>query len=214
MNEIWNIDNVEKGLMNAFDNNSETKLLKILRDNSFLFYHLFSRKGGIQPIFREISFGGKMRCDFAWLNDNSDGPEWVLLELEKPKMRIFNTDSKPSVYLNSAIEQVKTWQRYFIENPLESKRIFGAVARFRFVLVAGDKNDWDNEDAMKWRKHHNNTSDIELRTTDVFYRALQDFKKRPNDFWSFEENPVTLGFAELEDYWKGYDYIDLMRKLF
>jgi hypothetical protein len=67
---------------------------------------------------------------------------------------------------------------------------------------------------MKWRIHHNNTSDIELRTTDVFNRALQDFKKRPNDFWSFEENPVTLGFAELENYWKGYDYIDLMRKLF
>lgn len=214
MSEMWNIVNVEKDLENSFDKNSETELLKILKDNSFLFYHLFSRKGGIQPIFREISFGGKMRCDFAWLNDNSDGPEWVLLELEKPKMRIFNADGKPSAYLNNAIEQVKTWQRYFIENPLESKRIFGAVARFRFILVAGDKKDWDKEYAIKWRIHHNNTSDIELRTTDVFKRALQDFKDRPDAFWSFEENPVTLGFAELEDYWKGYDYIDLMRKIF
>jgi Domain of unknown function (DUF4263) len=211
---VWDIPKVEEDLQSAFKNNSETELLKILKDNSFLFYHLYSRKGGIQPVFREISFGAKMRCDYAWLNDNSDGPEWVLMELEKPKMRIFSANGKPSSELNNAIEQVKSWQRYFNENPLEKKRIFGAVAKFRFLLVAGDKNEWDKEDAMKWRIHHNSTSNIELRTTDVFDRALLDYKKRPDDFWSFEENPVTLEFAGLEDYWKGYGYMDLMRKLY
>ncbi|WP_460502747.1 hypothetical protein [Hymenobacter agri] len=67
---------------------------------------------------------------------------------------------------------------------------------------------------MKWRTYHNSTSDIELRTTDVFFRALADYKSQPNEFWSFEENPVTLGFAALEDYWKKYNYMDLMRKLY
>jgi len=210
----WDIPKVEADLKNVFDNDSETELLKVLKDNSFLFYHLYSRKGGIQPVFREISFGAKLRCDFAWLNDNSDGPEWVLMELEKPKMRIFNVDGKPTAELNAAIEQVKTWQRYFHENPSEKKRIFGAVAKFRFILVAGDKTDWDKEAALKWRSYHNSTSDIELRTTDVFNRALQDYKNQPEVFWSFEENPVSLGFAGLEDFWKGYGYMDLMRKLF
>jgi hypothetical protein len=213
-NPIWNIPKTEVDLQTAFDNNSETELLNILKDNSFLFFHLYTRKGGIQPVFREISFGSKYRCDYAWLNDNSDGPEWVLMELEKPKMRIFNANGKPTSELNGAIEQVKTWQRYFHENPAEKKRIFGAVAKFRFVLVAGDKNEWDNEDAMKWRTYHNSTSDIELRTTDVFSRALNDYKKQPAEFWSFEENPVTLTFAGLEEYWKGYGYMDLMRKLY
>ncbi len=211
---IWNIPKVETDLKEAFDNNSETKLLSVLKDSSFLFYHLYSRKGGIQPVFREISLGAKLRCDFAWLNDNSDGPEWVLTEVEKPKMRIFNTDGKPTAELNAAIEQVKTWQRYFHENSHEKKRIFGAVAKFRFLLVAGDKTDWDTEAAMKWRAYHNSTSDIELRTTDVFNRALQDYKKQPQDFWSFEENPVTLEFSGLEDYWKNYGYMDRMRKLY
>ena len=211
---IWDIPKVELDLKSAFDNNSETQLLKVLKDNSFLFYHLYSRKGGIQPVFREISFGAKLRCDFAWLNDNSDGPEWILMELEKPKMRIFNADGKPTAELNSAIEQVKTWQRYFNENPLEKRRIFGAVARFRFLLVAGEKKEWDKESSLKWRTHHNSTSDIELRSTDVFNRALLDYKKRPEAFWSFEENPVTFEFARLENYWKGYGYIDLMRKYF
>jgi hypothetical protein len=211
---IWNIPKVEADLKIAFANDSEMELLKILKDNSFLFYHLYSRKGGIQPVFREISFGAKMRCDYAWLNDNSDGPEWVLVELEKPKMRIFNATGKPSSELNNAIEQVTSWQRYFHENPSEKKRIFGAVARFRFLLIAGGGEDWKTEDSMKWRNYHNSTSTIELRTTDVFDRALQDFKKNPEEFWSFEENPVTLEFAWLENYWKGYDYMDLMRKLF
>lgn len=211
---VWDIPKVEIGLQTAFDGNSETALLEVLKDNSFLFYYLYSRKGGIQPVFREIIFGGRYRCDFAWLNDNSDGPEWVLMELEKPKMRIFNANGKPTSELNGALEQVKSWQRYFHENPAEKKRIFGAVAKFRFILVAGDKKEWDKEKAMKWRTYHNSTSDIELRTTDVFSRALADYKKRPNEFWSFEENPVTLGFAGLEEYWKGYGYMDLMRKLY
>lgn len=211
---FWKINQVEIELQSAFDSDSEIELLKTLKDNSFLFYHLYSRKGGIQPVFREVSFGTKLRCDFAWLNDNSDGPEWVLMELEKPKMRIFNANGKPTAELNGAIEQVKSWQRYFEENPLEKKRIFGAVARFRYLLVAGDKKEWEKESAMRWRKHHNSTSDIELRTTDVFFRALSDYKERPDDFWSFEENPTTIEYAKLEDYWKNYDYMDLMRKIF
>lgn len=62
------------------------------------------------------------------------------MELEKPKMRIFNNNGKPTSELNGAIEQVKTWQRYFGEHPAEKRRIFGEVAKFRLILVAGDKN--------------------------------------------------------------------------
>ena len=90
------------------------------------------------------------------------------MELEKPKMRIFNANGKPAAELNGAIEQVITWQRYFHENPAEKKRIFGAVAKFRFILVAGDKKEWDSEQAMKWRTYHNTTNHLELRTTNVF----------------------------------------------
>lgn len=212
-NLIWNIQQVGVDLQNSFDNNSEVDLLRVLKDNSFLFYYLFSRKGGIQPIFREVSFGGQLRCDFAWLNDNSDGPEWVLMELEKPKMRIFNANGKPSSELHNAVEQVKSWQRYFSENPTEKKRIFGAVANFRFLLVAGCKEDWDEESAVKWRIHHNNTSDIELRTTDVLNQALLEYQANPQDFHSFVENPVTLAATQLESYWQSYGYMDMFRRI-
>jgi len=210
----WDIIKTEIELLEAFNANSETDLLKVLKNNSFLFYELYKRKYGIQPVFREISYGAKLRCDFAWLNDNSDGLEWVLVEVEKPKMRIFNYDKKPSTELNGAIEQVKIWERYFLENPLEKRRIFGAVAKFSFILVAGDGQSWDNEYAMKWRNHNNSISNIEIHSSEIFTRAIQKIKDIPEEFWSFEENPISLEFSKLEKYWKGYSYMNRMRQIF
>lgn len=211
---IWDIVKIENDIINSFETNSEADLLKILKDNSFLFYELYSRKWEIQPVFREVNFGSKLRCDYAWLNDNSDGPEWILVEIEKPKMRLFNSNGKPSSELNNAIEQVKSWERYFLENPLEKKRIFGAVARFKFILVAGNKEQWNNENAIKWRNHNNSTTNIEIRSTDVFLRAIQKFKTTPKEFFSFEKNPITLEFSKLENFWRSYSYMDRMRQIF
>ena len=213
MKLVWNIDKAELELAKAFAKNSEISLLKVLKANSFLFYDLYFRKA-IQPVFHEVIFGGDLRCDFAWLNDNSLGPEWVLVEVEAPRMRLFNKNLKPSSELNGSIEQIKSWQRYFSENSSEKSRIFGAVAKFRFVLVAGDKQSWSTEHAMKWRKHESEHSSIEIRTSNVFQRPFQYIKDRPSDFWSFNENPVSLPGSKLKQYWEGYGYMDDMRKFF
>jgi hypothetical protein len=188
----WNIDEAEKELNLAFENNSEVELLNVIKKNSFFFYELYSRKWGIQPNFSEISFDGKLRCDFAWLNDNSDGPEWVLVEIEKPKMRIFNKDGSLTSGLSHAIEQVISWDRYFSENPGSKRRIFGAVAKFRYILVAGDKSDWSTDNATKWRSHFNREhNNFEIRTSDIFHRAITVVRECSGELWSFEEHPVS-----------------------
>ena len=214
MPTTWDIARVRAELTTAFEENSEQKLLSVLKDNSFLFYELYSRKYGIQPVFREINFGGELRCDFAWLNDNSDGPEWVLVEVEKPKMKLFTQKNEPTSELNHAIEQVKSWERYFEENPSEKKRIFGAVALFRFILIVGDKESWETNFASKWRIHNNKKTGIEIRTSDVFWRALKVLEQHPEEFWSFAEHPKTMPPSELQKYWSSYDYImDHWRKI-
>lgn len=81
----WDINGAEESIREAFERNSETDLLEVLRKNSFLFYDLVGRKYGVQPIFHEVRLGAKLRCDFAWVNDHSYGPEWVLVEVEKPE---------------------------------------------------------------------------------------------------------------------------------
>lgn len=205
---------VKRALNKALRENSELQLLKILKHNSFLFSELFYRKNGVQPIFHEVSFGGELRCDFVWLNDNSDGPEWTLVEVEKPDMVLFNKNKKPSAELTAAIDQVKSWKRYFEQNHAEKGRIFGAVKNFRFILITGTKIAWESENATIWRASENNSAVIEIRSMDVFNRALELYSKKPNDFWSFEEHPITLPHTQLSNYWKSNSYISKMRLIF
>jgi hypothetical protein len=209
----WDIAKAEKEVLASFANDSETDLLKVLKDNSFLFYDLYDRKYGIQPVFRELNFGAVFRCDFAWLNDKSSGPEWVLVELEKPKMPLFNADGKPTAKLQGALEQVKTWDQYFEENKGEAKRIFGAVAEFRFILVAGSGEHWGTEHAQKWRIYNHKRFHIEIRSMDTFLRAIKIAKEHPAELWSFKEKPVTLPHTRLESYWREYDYMDRWRQV-
>ncbi|RWU08689.1 DUF4263 domain-containing protein [Pedobacter chitinilyticus] len=210
---VWDLKDVKGKLHLAYDNNSEIEVLKILKDNTFLFYDLFTRKYAVQPIFHELNFGGNFRCDFAWLNDNSSGPEWVLVEIEKPSLRLFKKDGKPTADLQGAIEQVKTWDQYFSQNHGEKRRIFGAVAQFRFILVAGTAEEWKTEHAQKWRVHHHQTSNIQIRSMQTFFDALDVLEKHPEEFWSFEETPRTLSHSRLESYWKNYDYMANWRKI-
>lgn len=209
----WDKDKVKKELIKAFENNSELELLATLKENTFLFYELFSRKNGIQPIFHEVNFGGGLRCDFAWLNDNSDGPEWVLVEIEKPKLEIFKKNGEPTQQLNHAFEQVKSWRRYFTENPSEKRRIFGAVARFRYILVAGDKESWSTDNASKWRIDNNRETEIELRSSDIFNRAITLLENNPGALWSFAEKPKTFQHSDLNSYWEKYGYMGRWRQL-
>jgi hypothetical protein len=195
----WNRDKATNELNNAFNNNSEIELLAILKENSLLFYELFTRKW--------------LRCDFAWLNDNSDGPEWTLVEIEKPKLNVFKKDNDPTHEFNHALEQVKSWRRYFNENPSEKRRIFGAVGRFRLILVAGTKEMWEIEKAAKWRIDQNKETDIEIRSMDIFRKALRILEEHPEELWSFANNPKTLPPSELKKYWENYEYMDRWRQM-
>ena len=210
---IFDTLTVKKKIDEAFKNNSEVELLEVIKKNSFLLSPLYERKYGIQPSFSEVSFGNKYRCDFCWLNDNSDGPEWVIVEIEKPNMKLFNANGHPSSKLNGAIEQVRDWQRYFDSNPTEKRRIFGAVSRFRWILVAGNREDWQESKASQWRVHANNTQNIEIRSTNIFYDALDLYTNHNEGFWNFEEHPESLKASALENFWRGYMYINTWRSI-
>ena len=208
----FDVEKVREQLKEARSNSSERQLLQLLKKNSFLFSELFSRHFGIQPIFSEVSFGNNFRCDFCWLNDNSDGPEWVLVEIEKPCARLFNQNKEPSAELNHGIEQVKSWQRYFEFHPAEKRRIFGAVSRFRYILVIGEKSDWEAREASLWRSFENQNN-IEIRSMNIFDRAIENYEKTPDHYWSFQKNPLVLTASNLQAYWEEYSYIMAWRKI-
>lgn len=135
------------------------------------------------------------------------------MEVEKPKLKLFTQKNEPTAALNHAIEQIKSWDRYFKENPLEKKRIFGAVSRFRYILVGGLRKDWQTELAIKWRNYQTQEYKIEIRSIDVFKNAIQVARNRFSDLWSFEEKPICLNHSQLEKYWQEYKYMDSFRKI-
>lgn len=101
----WDINRVEDELYEALEANSEVKLLEILKNNSFLFYRIYERRWSVQPIFHEVSIGDQ-RCDFLWLNDDASRPEFILVEIEKPRLKLFNSKGDPTAELNHAINQI------------------------------------------------------------------------------------------------------------
>ncbi|HMO65034.1 MAG TPA: DUF4263 domain-containing protein [Lacipirellulaceae bacterium] len=203
---IFDKDKVREDLDRAFAANSELELLEILKNNSFLFYDLSVRKIGVQPNFCEVEIGSKLRCDFCWLNDSSDGPEWTLVEVEKPTLKLFKQDWKPTAEFNSAIEQVKSWERYFQQHPHEKSRIFTVVSRFRFILIAGRMEDWQPPEAAAWRLQHNQQRNFEIRSMDTFRRSIDHYYEDAS-YRSFEQHPISRKFKELSNYCRDHPYL-------
>jgi len=203
---------IRRQLTAAIDINSENQLLALIRSNSFLLYPLYTRKFTIGPPFHELSFGGERRCDFAWLNDDSDGPEWVLVEMEPPAMRLFNADGYAGGPLHHGIEQIRSWRRYFNENPGEKRRIFGAVANFRFILVGGTRAAWAERNASRWRIDMQENERIEIRSSGIFMDAINECEVRTEGLWSFDENPFTLPQGGLANYVETHPYLNLWRQ--
>lgn len=212
---MQDIISVKEQLNEAFASESEHKLLKVLSDNPFLFYHLFKRHFKVQPIFKEVSFGNKYRCDFVWLNDNSDGPEWTIVEVESPGIHLFKKNEDKTAEFNHAIEQVEHWIQFFEENKDDRRKTFGAVKCFRFILVIGTREQWSNKWATRWRMNYNNSHfNFEIRSLGVFMQALDDAEKGRFDPAVFTQQQEVFNEKRLRDYISQCGYLDLFRCLF
>lgn len=208
---VWDISTAENELNIAVEANDLGQIKSVIQNNSFLLYDIYERKGGALPIFHNIPIG-KNIIDFAWLNDSSSGPEWVLLHIAEPGIEVIDTEGKITKKVLDAIETVKALANYFELNPSEKKRILGAVAKFKFLLIIGRFEQWQREEAQKWRLQHNKTSNIEIRSYNTFTRSIAEINEKPGLFYRFNQFHSTSSHEKLEDHWKSYSYMDDYRK--
>lgn len=208
--ERLRLTGLKRKLDSAFKNNSEQELLKVLKDNSFLFYELVERTAEETPIFHEIPFGN-YRCDFMWYDRSSYGTHCVLVEVEKPNGKVFTKyKPRPSEYLTRGVAQIKDWKIYLdgISNE-EKKAIFGNIFDFKYILVAGTTEEWEKEAAQRWRADYNKSGGPCLvRSTNVFYRALERrIKPEGASFYCFDNHPTTLSEKEWRTYVQNTEYL-------
>lgn len=201
------IQYLRKELDSVFECNSERKLLKLIQQNTILLCSLYYRKYSPQPVFSEIPFGSDYRCDYLWLNDNSDGPEWTIVEVEKPRMPLFTNIGDPRNGLNHALEQLKHWRLFFDKNQDLKRNLFRSVGRFRWILVAGSKEEWTKTQAAEWRTDYNRKNDIEIRSSNVFYEALDIINQDSHVLNCFIENGPAGGLKQLKEFVDKSDYL-------
>ncbi|WP_341836851.1 Shedu anti-phage system protein SduA domain-containing protein [Chitinophaga pollutisoli] len=203
----WDSESVEKALRHAIVSNDTVELKAVLKDNPFLFIELASRKDFQQPVFRDVRISPDETIDFVWLNDNSDGPEWVLVKITEPSMAVME-GKYPSQSLSRSIDIVQSWRTEITNNSELRKKLFGAVTRLRIIVVGGSGAAWKESHAVAWRASHNTESHIEVRSSNVFERSLQMLKDSPDHFWGVRKNPVTRPSSELPDYLQAYGYLE------
>jgi len=61
------------------------------------------------PLYSKVKLGHDYEVDFAWLYNDSFGPEWRLIEIEGPTAVLFTKSGNASATLTHAIQQARDW---------------------------------------------------------------------------------------------------------
>ena len=121
--------------------------------------------------------GNEFVTDFAYLTKSSDYWEFVLVELEDAKKKIFTND-KENIYFHSefnhAYDQITSWKAYVNKNreailhqidklrvPLNENSV-----RFKYVLVIGRNAEKDNSEKRRAMFAEKSDNDIRVMTYD------------------------------------------------
>ncbi|RLJ73643.1 SEFIR domain-containing protein [Pedobacter alluvionis] len=209
---VWDVNGVETDLKEILSKGSLPELKGLIQSNSFLFYDTYERKATAMPIFHDLGLNGHT-CDFVWLNDSSSGPEWVLLKLLSPSTKVLNEDARINFEITLAVEEIKSWEEYFTDNPNEVKKIFGAATKFKFILVVGSAQDWKEGEASRWRIKNEQESGVLIRSINSFEKSVDALKSHPDALYRFNNYPTTSNSDQIEKFWKNYPYMDKWRML-
>lgn len=174
----------EKLLEQYFDvigknGNTENQIQEFLEENTifipmpFLLNHYLH----MNCVISKFKLGNEFVTDFAYLTKSSDYWEFVLVELEDAKKKIFTND-KENIYFHSqfshAYDQITSWKAYVNKNreailhqidklrvPLNENSV-----RFKYVLVIGRNAEKDNSEKRRAMFAEKSDNDIRVMTYD------------------------------------------------
>jgi len=113
---------------------SEHELQAMLEERPGLL--LYALVGGFYPaatprsaLFPKVRLGEKHETDFAFVNTNSAGARWVLVEIERSHAPIFTQKGDPSADLTHALRQVTDWRTWIQDNRAYAENAFNELLR-------------------------------------------------------------------------------------
>lgn len=135
-------------------------------------------------VVSKLKLGSDYETDFVIVEEGySDGTVYELIEIESPHTNLFDLKGKPTAKFNAALQQIRDWKRFLINNKNEFKKIFPIEStkiikdsKLRFKIVIGRRSD--NLEHIEKRRQIAELENIEI----VSFDRLTDLAKSRRQF--------------------------------
>ncbi|MBN9350344.1 MAG: DUF4263 domain-containing protein [Chitinophagaceae bacterium] len=140
-------------------------------------------------VVSKLKLGSDYETDFVIVEEGySDGTIYEIIEIETPHIKLFDQKGKPSAKFNAALQQIRDWKRFLINNKNEFKRIFPTVStkvikdsRLKFKMVIGRRTE--NLEYLEKRRQIAELENIEI----ISFDRLTDLAKSRRHFSDIPE---------------------------
>ncbi|SHN45108.1 Shedu anti-phage system protein SduA domain-containing protein [Chitinophaga sp. CF418] len=146
-------------------------------------------------VISKLKLGSDYETDFVVVREGySDGTIYELIEIESPHTKLFDSSGKLSSKFNSALQQIRDWKRWLIDNKSQFKKILPTIntkvlqnSRLQFKIIIGRRTDDLLE--LEKRRQIAETEKIEI----ISFDRLTDIAKRRRNF----QNESTISSAQM-----------------
>jgi hypothetical protein len=131
-------------------------------------------------VISKLKLGSDYETDFVVVNEGySNGTMYNLIEIESPHTKLFDLSGKPTAKLNAALQQIRDWRRFLIDNRIFMKKAFPTVttrviknSKLTFTIVIGRRTD--NLEHLEKREQIAEQENVNI----ISYDRLTDYAKR------------------------------------
>lgn len=149
-------------------------------------------------VISRLKFGSDFETDFIVVNEGySDGTKYELIEIESPHTKLFNSKGIPTEKFNSALQQIRDWKRWLIDNRNQFRSIFPTQntkvikdSKLKFRIIIGSRENESQIDLEK-RKQISDEYNIEIQS----FERLTDFALRKEYFYPYS----SIMSAQMDD---------------
>ena len=153
----------------------ESKLQEFLASHSYFFSGLIDVYSP-SPLYSKVKIGHDYEVDFAWLQFDSFGPEWHLVEMENPGSALFTKSGEPSAALSQAMQQARDWCAWIHDHAESARKRMPQINHPLCYIFLGRRKDITPANRDQLRKlRYDSRSEMVIHTLDWFVRAGQVF---------------------------------------
>ena len=150
---------------------------------------MFLMDGNAYLAISKLKLGSEYETDFVIVKEGySDGTTYELIEIESPHTALFDKSGKPAAKFNAALQQIRDWKRFLINNrpifrhilPTMSTRVI-SNSRLRFKIIIGRRTD--DLDQLEKRRQISEEDNVEI----VSFDRLTEIAQKSRIFWNYSD---------------------------